>query len=372
MTSIQAGISVQSPHIKALDLSGIQKTSVAQADEQTYKAIIAAQERMLEQRYTQSSDAASQLYARVVVGGEVVAKIDNNGFTETSNALGAKIQNLFANEDITLKGPELAQDRAAKIAALLDGTVENSSTAMTQAAFSAASNSSAGVDYKAMESDPAYEQLQKTKQARTLFITQQIAQEGSAAQISAQDDRPAAVIDFLEYMSMTPQERYYAALLAEEGLTQEELEALPPEERMEIEEKIREKIEEHTKDDTKENTNKAIESDAATQIEHYQIPQWMAQYGVELSAMLGGDATDAEHAGAKAPQIGMAAEREEYSSRVRAHFEAVLDEAGIVTQNDYNKALIQDKSRSEEIRRAVEERIENDDRLSALTKRVIG
>ncbi len=372
MTSIQAGISVQSPHIKALDLSGIKNTSVVQADEQTYKTIITAQERMLEQRYTQSSDAASQLYARVVVNGKVVAKIDNNGFTETSNALGAKMQNLFANEDATLKGPELAQDRAAKIAALLDGTVEKSPTAMSQAAFSAASNSSATIDYKAMESDPAYEQLQKTKQARTLFLTQQIAQEGRVAEISAQDDGPDAVTDFLEYMSMTPEERYYAALLAEEGLTQEELAALPPEERMEIEEKIREKIEEHTKDDIKENANKVAESDATSQIERYQIPQWMAQYGVELSAMLGGDTTDTQHAGAKAPQIGMKAEREEYSSRVRAHFETVLDEAGIVTQDDYNKALIQDKSSSEEIRKTMEERIENDDRLNDLKKRVIG
>jgi hypothetical protein len=32
------------------------------------------------------------------------------------------------------------------------------------------------IDYDAMRRDPLYEQLQKTKQARTLFLAQQLAQ----------------------------------------------------------------------------------------------------------------------------------------------------------------------------------------------------
>ncbi|MGH1402962.1 MAG: hypothetical protein ACRBDL_01835 [Alphaproteobacteria bacterium] len=48
---------------------------------------------------------------------------------------------------------------------------------------------------------------------------------------------------FLDYMSKTPEERYYEALLAKEGLTKEQLAALPPEEQKEIEEKIKQKIE---------------------------------------------------------------------------------------------------------------------------------
>ncbi len=62
----------------------------------------------------------------------------------------------------------------------------------------------------------------------------------TTTEASANDSRQ----QFLEYMSMTPEERYYEALLAKEGLTKEELEALPPEERMRTEEKIQQKIEE--------------------------------------------------------------------------------------------------------------------------------
>lgn len=47
-------------------------------------------------------------------------------------------------------------------------------------------------------------------------------------------------------MSKTPEERYYEALLAEMGLTKEQLEALPPEERAKIEAAIQEKIQKRT------------------------------------------------------------------------------------------------------------------------------
>ena len=47
-------------------------------------------------------------------------------------------------------------------------------------------------------------------------------------------------------MSKTPEERYYEALLAEMGLTKEQLQALPPEERAKIEAEIQEKMQKRT------------------------------------------------------------------------------------------------------------------------------
>jgi hypothetical protein len=47
---------------------------------------------------------------------------------------------------------------------------------------------------------------------------------------------------FLDYMEKTPEERLFEAILREKGLTPEEYEALPPEERAEIEQEIQEEM----------------------------------------------------------------------------------------------------------------------------------
>ncbi|MBT5107277.1 MAG: hypothetical protein HOM25_01225 [Rhodospirillaceae bacterium] len=104
------------------------------------------------------------------------------------------------------------------------------------------------------EKSSAFAQLQKTKQSGTLFDAQKIAQEpaqvnapedaGSAA--ASDDSASDAVNKFLDYMSKTPEERYYEALLAEMGLTKEQLQALPPEERAKIEAEIQEKMQKRT------------------------------------------------------------------------------------------------------------------------------
>ena len=52
---------------------------------------------------------------------------------------------------------------------------------------------------------------------------------------TSESDESDAVRTFLEYMEMTPEERYYEAILREKGLTKEQLAALPPEERERIE-----------------------------------------------------------------------------------------------------------------------------------------
>lgn len=189
MPSIQAGISINEPHVKALDMSKMKMLHVSEASEEQYKNYVHSQEKVLKSQYTERPDVSDhplyKPYATVQVDGKTVATLYNSGGVSSSNAIGAKIQGLFANEDTNLSGPAGAQDRAEKIAELLGGTVEKSSTAITQARFRADPHPEGTVNYSAMHEDPMYEQLQKTKQARTLFLAQQFGQEG------LQDNTPA-------------------------------------------------------------------------------------------------------------------------------------------------------------------------------------
>ncbi|RVU34940.1 hypothetical protein EOI86_19090 [Hwanghaeella grinnelliae] len=114
------------------------------------------------------------------------------------------------------------------------------------------------------QAQAALERLQALRLARTAFLAQQVAQENAQENIpgeaqaklagdttetaSAEADPGQAAIDaFRKIMDMTPEERLFELLLKKRGLTQEELDALPPEERekiiAEIKEEIREKIE---------------------------------------------------------------------------------------------------------------------------------
>lgn len=190
------------------------------------------------------------------------------------------------------------------------------------------------------------------------------AGEGADDVSASADSESDPVKEFLDFMSMTPEERYYAMFLAEEGLTPEELEALPPEERAKIEEIIRRKIEERVALDVEQ----AAGSTASTtpSLEQYQLPEWMTEYGVSLSTKLGTPGSEVETAGAKYPTGGSASEKAEYNARVRGHYEAVLKEAGIETIDDHYQQLVQDKSRSQELQQRMEERIAGDGGLMGL------
>ncbi len=99
--------------------------------------------------------------------------------------------------------------------------------------------------------------------AETGFRAQQIAQEG--AQKGAGDQMAAltdedeseeseAVKAFLDYMSKTPEERYFESFLKSKGMTKEEFEALPPEEKQallkEFEEAVKQQAENHSAEKT--------------------------------------------------------------------------------------------------------------------------
>ncbi len=70
---------------------------------------------------------------------------------------------------------------------------------------------------------------------------------------------PGAEDTFLDFMKMTPMERMRAQILSGLGLTEEQLAALPTEERKKIEDKIRQIIEETVRRETEEKTAESTE-----------------------------------------------------------------------------------------------------------------
>ncbi len=257
MTVSQSAVSLENAQLLSARLKA---TPVSELPDDLYKRIMEAQKTMLEHRYMQMPDTSKnptyKEYAQVVVNGKTVAEIDNHGWTKTSNALGGALQANLPNEaNGVISGPGLAQARAEYIARMLGGEVVKSATAMTQQQFNAVPQPKPTINYEAMKQDPLYEQLQKTRQAHTEYMTQQMAQGDvpeevktavvetvAEAKEQARMKSEEAKQKFLDYMSKTPEERYYEAILREMGLTKEELEALPPDERAKVEEKIKDEI----------------------------------------------------------------------------------------------------------------------------------
>ena len=102
------------------------------------------------------------------------------------------------------------------------------------------------VNYDAMQDDPAYNQLQKTKEARTMFLAQQMTGDDTQQAAEASDSGDAAQA-FLDYMAKSPAEQYYEMILKGKGLTKDQLAALPPAERARIERDIQQEIEHRIK-----------------------------------------------------------------------------------------------------------------------------
>ncbi|HEY1096645.1 MAG TPA: hypothetical protein VGF14_05340 [Alphaproteobacteria bacterium] len=161
--------------------------SVAEMPEEQYQQFLSSMEMMLDYKYRSPPEPADlsnyapvKSYANVTVNGKVVAKIDNQGCVETSNAVGARLQKMLEDyADVNgTNGPDLAQLRAEKIAALLGGKVEKSTTAMTQSAFNnypPLEQPQARIDYAAMKRDPMYEQIQSLKEKRAAYLAKQAA-----------------------------------------------------------------------------------------------------------------------------------------------------------------------------------------------------
>jgi hypothetical protein len=102
----------------------------------------------------------TKTYAEVVVNGNVVATIDNQGVITTDKALSKSVLNQLP--DSSSNGPELAQARAERLAQLFGGEVRVADSALTQLQFNALPTEviKRTLDETAMRADPAYAMLQ--------------------------------------------------------------------------------------------------------------------------------------------------------------------------------------------------------------------
>lgn len=98
------------------------------------KARLEAVERPAPDPSIKPDNHPDNIYAKVIVNGEVVATLYKGGSAITSNATYGRVKNLPSmTEAETLVGPALAQKRADEIAAALGGRVELVTSAPSQA-----------------------------------------------------------------------------------------------------------------------------------------------------------------------------------------------------------------------------------------------
>ncbi|MBI1363725.1 MAG: hypothetical protein GC134_07040 [Proteobacteria bacterium] len=115
-----------------LDSSTLTVKKLSDAEAATFRQKMLEVEALQYQRPIIPEDHA---FATVTVGGKVVAKITNNGYVESSNAWGPRLQSVLGDEK--LQGPELAAERANAIAKAFGGTVHVADTALTQGEWEA-------------------------------------------------------------------------------------------------------------------------------------------------------------------------------------------------------------------------------------------
>jgi hypothetical protein len=158
--------------------------------EDAYANIVNSIQRNLETNYRTmpeepplSNDPRTDAYANVVVGGKVVATIDNQGVTGVNDdRLAEKLLNTLPDSVNDTSGPDLAQARAEQIARLLGGKIVKSGTAITQGMFNSLPElkvAMPSVDFEAMKKDPLYAELEYIKQKRADYLAQHAHQGGS-------------------------------------------------------------------------------------------------------------------------------------------------------------------------------------------------
>lgn len=104
---------------------------------------------------------------------------------------------------------------------------------------------------KAVESAKTSGGTQGLVSGQTAFAAQSMAQENAAVDATAAVGKTDKE-KFLEYQQMSMAEKYRAMFLGQMGLTEEDLEAMSPEEREKIEAKLLEMIKEQLEKDMRE------------------------------------------------------------------------------------------------------------------------
>ncbi|WP_157278088.1 hypothetical protein [Methyloversatilis thermotolerans] len=152
------------------------RINIAELPEAQYRDFIENEQRRidanafhLEQQYTERVDPPvdsplTRPYATIVVGGKVVATIDNQGVITTDDALSDALKNRLAAADTGKGGPLQAETNAAILAAHFGGRIRPASTAITQAKYEelvATPAATPRVDTNAMQKDPLHAQIER-------------------------------------------------------------------------------------------------------------------------------------------------------------------------------------------------------------------
>ncbi|MCZ7889917.1 MULTISPECIES: hypothetical protein [Agrobacterium] len=161
------------------DLSNAKPMNISALPQDQYNEFMGAKKQLietsmssLESEYSTheapdlSNYAGLKPYAHVVIAGNVVATIDNQGVVRSDDTLGKRLRNLLAGLD-GVAGPDLAQKIAEQIANLVGGRIQKASTALTQRQFNSLPpipETRVTVDYVGMKADPRYAQIEGWKQ----------------------------------------------------------------------------------------------------------------------------------------------------------------------------------------------------------------
>jgi hypothetical protein len=129
-----------------------------------------------------SDDAPQNTYARVKVGGKVVATLYNGGSSTMTNEAAAKVGDL--QDPPGLSGPDLAQWRGDSYAKLLGGTVEKALTAITQSQWTPHQSSS--TTYSRDQLDAAFQAM--VAEGRKAIAQRQSSYFASQAPVGASAD----------------------------------------------------------------------------------------------------------------------------------------------------------------------------------------
>ena len=160
------------------DLSEAKGTPVWELPDAEYQdwlsrnqAYLAAKQKIIEHRHTNlktSPGAADhpdyKPYAKVVVAGQMIAEIANNGFVITSGSNSKELMDLLSQDLGKESGPQYAQARADLIATHLGGHVVLADTALSQHQFDQMDRPhlfERDVDLDAMKRDPGFTLLQR-------------------------------------------------------------------------------------------------------------------------------------------------------------------------------------------------------------------
>ncbi|MFD1624336.1 hypothetical protein [Azospirillum griseum] len=163
-----------------LDPSSYKPFKVAEASEEVFQSFLEAGERALRSSHFILPDIrnhpAYQDFARVMVNGKEVARVNNHGVVTMPNSVAAKVDGTLPNQTPSGgTGPTLAKMRAEVIARAMGGTIKMAETAITQQQYDGLDMPKATVDEEAVKRDPEYQNLQDLKKARLLFLAQQLA-----------------------------------------------------------------------------------------------------------------------------------------------------------------------------------------------------